>query len=264
MQADDVGLGQKILQGLDRLGVAMPKPVGMVVEDHLHAHRFGKHRQLRSDIAVADDAEGAASHLAAVLCRLVPRAFVGGHGAGKDPTKQHDDFADHQLRHAAGIRERRVKDGNAAPAGGVEIDLVGPHAETSHDGQPVGAGKDIVGQLGSGTNAEQFDALDGLAQRARFQRLRQAFDADIFRIQEQFDGAVVHALQQKGLGLLLRLRGMGRHFISMDHRRTGPSPAIISRGPMPHHEMPAGVGLTVGSVRGPYQRHPHPRYPHPP
>ncbi|OIQ71193.1 hypothetical protein GALL_471940 [mine drainage metagenome] len=197
----------------------MAKLVGLVKEDHLHAHRFRQRRELRSDIAVTDDAEGAAPHLVAVLCGLVPGAPVSRHGAREDAPEQHDDFADHQFRHAAGIREWRIEDRNAAAAGSIQIDLVGPDAETSDGGQPVGGiGKNIGGQLGSRPNAQEVDALDGLPQRVRFQRLGQALDAEILRTQEQFDGTVVHAFQQKDLGLLLGQRRKHRHFISMDHR----------------------------------------------
>ena len=40
MQADDIALGQQSLQPLDRLGVAVAKPVGVAIEHQLHAHGF--------------------------------------------------------------------------------------------------------------------------------------------------------------------------------------------------------------------------------
>src|ERR1039458_3377052 len=57
MQADDVALGQQILQALDGLSVAVAKLVGVVEENYFHAHRFRKHRELRSNIAIADNSE---------------------------------------------------------------------------------------------------------------------------------------------------------------------------------------------------------------
>ncbi len=223
MQADDVALGQKLPERLHRLGIAVAKPVGVVEENHLHAHRLGEHRQLRPDIAVADDAQRAATHFMAVGGGLVPGAVMRRDRARKDPPQQHHDFADHEFGDAARIRERCVEDGNAAPARRVEIDLVGPDAETSDHRQPVGLGKNIRCQLGSRPNAQEIDTFDGLTQRGALKGLGQPLDAQIFRIREQFDGAVIHALQEQDFALLIGLRRINRHIISMDRRVAAPA-----------------------------------------
>jgi hypothetical protein len=184
VQADDVALGQENLQALDGLGIAVAKSVGVVEENDLHAHRFRKHRKLRSDIAVADNSECTTSHLVAVGRGFVPSSLVGCGRAWKDAPKQHHNLADHQFRHATGVRERSVKNRNAALAGSIQIDLVRTDAETSHRDQSVGIRKNIAGQPGSRTNAQQVDSLDGLTQRVCLEGFWQAFDAQIFRIQE--------------------------------------------------------------------------------
>ena len=83
MQADDVALRQQLLQLLDRLGIAMAELVGAVVKDHAHANGFGERRELRADIAVADDAERLAADLVAAGRRLVPAAVMGRTERGK-------------------------------------------------------------------------------------------------------------------------------------------------------------------------------------
>ncbi len=47
-----------------------------VVEQDAHAERLGEHAELRADVAVADDAERLAAHLAAVGGRLAPLAAM--------------------------------------------------------------------------------------------------------------------------------------------------------------------------------------------
>jgi hypothetical protein len=59
--------------------------------------------------------------------------------------------------------------------------------------------------LSPGTNAQEVDALDGLPQRVALKRLGQPFDAEIFRIREQFDGAVIHAFQKQDFSPLIGL-----------------------------------------------------------
>ena len=95
-----------------------------------------------ADIAVADDAERLAADLVAAVGRLVPAARHGRRPSAEDPAQQHDDLADHQLGHAAGVGERRVEDRDAAAARGVEVDLVGADREAADRDQPVGGLED--------------------------------------------------------------------------------------------------------------------------
>jgi len=114
VDADDVGLGQQLLEGAHPPGVAVGQPVGGVVEDDPHPDGLSHVRELRADVAVADDAQGAAADLVAPLGRLVPDAVVHplrllGQAAG-----QRQDLAQHQLDDTAGVGERRVEDGDPA------------------------------------------------------------------------------------------------------------------------------------------------------
>jgi hypothetical protein len=103
----------------------------------------------------------------------------------------------------AGIREWSIKDWNATLARRVQINLISSHAETARGDQSVSIGKKILRQLGSRTNAQQVDASDGLAQRFLLEGCGDAFDRQIFRIREQLDRAVVHALKEKDLSPLI-------------------------------------------------------------
>ncbi len=139
VQGHDIALCQQLVQGRGRLGVAVAKLVGVIVEDDPHTHRFREIGKLRADIAVTNDAERLAANLEAVIGRLVPAPLMGGIGPSDDPAKQEDDLADHQFRHAAGIGERRIEDRNAAAARGIDIHLVGADTEATDCDQPVGS-----------------------------------------------------------------------------------------------------------------------------
>ena len=76
VQRHHVGLGQQRLERRHPAGVAVRQPVGGVEEDHPQAERLGDVGQLGADVAVADDAEGAAADLVAAgaTCPTRPRA----------------------------------------------------------------------------------------------------------------------------------------------------------------------------------------------
>ena len=147
MQRHDVALCQQITQARGRLGVAMTKPVRMIVEDDPHSQRFREIRELRADVAVANDAERLAPHLIAVVCGLVPAPLMGCVGTRDDPAQQDDDLADHQFRHASRVGKRGVEHRNPAPARGVDIDLIGADAEASDRNQPVRGLENVRGDL---------------------------------------------------------------------------------------------------------------------
>ena len=101
-----------------------------VVEDHVHAQRLGQHADLRADVAVADDAERLAAHLAGVVAALLtqpPRcstAFFSGM-----PRSSMIDLGQHQLGHAARVGEGALNTGTPRSRAASEVDLVGADAE---------------------------------------------------------------------------------------------------------------------------------------
>lgn len=91
---------------------------------------------------------------------LVPYPAVR-FGVGFRHAAQHQQqFADHQLGHRAGVRERRVKHRNTALRSGVQIDLVGPDAEATDGNQFFRCGENLFSQMGTGTQADEMGITD--------------------------------------------------------------------------------------------------------
>ena len=125
-----------------------------VVEHHLHAQRFGQHAHLRADVAVADDAQRLAARLAGTGGGLDPLAAMGGGVAPGDAAHQQHDFGQHQLGHAAGVRERRVEDRDAAILRGFQIHLVGADAKAADGGEVARRFEHAARQLCGGADAD--------------------------------------------------------------------------------------------------------------
>eukprot|EP00047_Mylnosiga_fluctuans_P005519 m.240980 g.240980 ORF g.240980 m.240980 type:complete len:346 (+) comp13761_c0_seq1:10-1047(+) len=117
VQRHKVGLPEQGLQGLLWLGRAQSKLWDDVIEDDLHAERLGQDRQLRADVAVADQTQRLATHLVAAIGRLLPLAAVQLHAAVACLPGQHDDLGHHQLGDAAGVAIRAVEDRDAVIGG---------------------------------------------------------------------------------------------------------------------------------------------------
>jgi hypothetical protein len=156
-----------------------------------------------------DDAERLATYLEAVGGGLVPKPFMGGGRAGRDPPQQHHDLPDHQLRHAAGVGEGRVEHGDAAHPGRIQFHLVGADAEAAHQHQPVGSGDHRLGQVGAGADAEDVHAAQCGRQRLPIQGFGHFHDLRIAGTAQQRHGAGMHAFQQQDPDLVLaqRMRG---------------------------------------------------------
>ncbi len=166
MDADDVGLGQQLLEGAHPPGVAVGQPVGGVVEGDPHTDGLSHVRELRADVAVADDAQGAAADLVAPPGRLVPDAVVHplrllGQAAG-----QRHNLAQHQLDDTAGVGERRVEDGDPARGRVDEVHLVGADAEAAHREEVLSRVQGTGRHLGVRPDAEQRHAGQGVDQLA--------------------------------------------------------------------------------------------------
>ena len=210
----------KLVERLAWLGVAVAQLVDHVEIDHPHAHGFGERGQLGADIAVADDAERLAAHFHAVGGALVPAALMGVDRARENAAHQHDDFADRQLRHRAGVGEGRVEDRDAADARGGQRDLVGADAEAADRDQPVGGLEHFFPELGARADADHVHALQSLAQLRAVQRLGQTGDVLVAGGAEKLDGGLMNALQQQNLDLVLgQGQFCGHHWLLGCRRR---------------------------------------------
>src|SRR5262249_9035774 len=95
---------------------------------------------------------GRALHPAAAMREGVPLG---------DAAHQQDNFGQHQFRHAARVRERRVKDRNAAILRRLEVDLVGADAETADAGELWRLVEQFGGEMGGGTDADEIRIAQG-------------------------------------------------------------------------------------------------------
>ena len=208
---------KQLMQARDRLGIAVAKLVGVVVEDDLHAERFGEIGQLRADIAVADDAERLAPHLVAVVGGLVPAALMGGIGTRDDPAQQDDDLADHQFRHAARVGKRRVEHRNPARRAASTSTWLVPTLK-----HPIAISRSAASRTSGVICVRErmprmMHALDGLLQRIALERLGQTRHAGIAGSLDQLHGAVVDAFEEQDLDLVLGERELGkRSFTGQD------------------------------------------------
>ena len=74
VERDEVGVLEQRVEVGDRAGQPERQLLDDVVEEHAHAEGLGEQADLLADVAVADDAEGAAAHFVRAGQRLVPRA----------------------------------------------------------------------------------------------------------------------------------------------------------------------------------------------
>ncbi len=164
VEAHDVGDLEQLRERPGTTRVAVRRPVRLVVEHDAHPERLGEVRQLRADVAVAHDAQGPATHLVTAARGLVPHAVVHPHRLLRQPPRERDDLADHELHHAARVGVRRVEDRDAPVGRSGEVDLVGADAEAA-DRLEVGRRRqDSRGHRGVGPDPEQADPGEGIGQ----------------------------------------------------------------------------------------------------
>ena len=118
-------------------------------------------------------------------------------GSRDDPPQKHDNLANHQFRHAAGIREGRIENRHAERARGVDVDLICSDVEAPDRDQPIGGAKDLGVNLSARAYADQVHASDGFAKRISAKSFGKALDAGIAGRCHHLHGAVVDALEKQ-------------------------------------------------------------------
>ncbi|KAG1468963.1 hypothetical protein G6F57_012377 [Rhizopus arrhizus] len=234
VQGDDVGAGEQIVQAGRGPGIAQRQLGFHVVEDHLHAQRFGQYADLGADVAVADDAQRLTAYFVAAAGRLRPAAAMAFGVLLRDATGQHDRLGDHQLGHAAGVGIGGVEYRDAGQLGRVQVDLVGADAEAAHCDQPLGLGQHLGAELGTRADADDVRLGDARLQFVLGQRLGVRFDLAVAGGAEHLHGGLADPLQQQHADILLRERGLLRR-----HGATRP----VGQGPitMPDREAHGAV-----------------------
>ncbi|MNM94598.1 hypothetical protein D3C81_1070080 [compost metagenome] len=210
VQGDDVGARKQVIQAGRGTSIAQRQLGFHVVEDHLHAQRFGQYAHLGADMPVADDAQHLAAHLMAAAGRLRPAAAMAFGVLLRDATGQHDRFGDHQLGDAAGIGVGRVEYRNAGQLGRIQIDLVGADAEAADRNQALGLGQHLGAELGARTDADDVRFGDPRLQFVLGQRLGVRLDLAVAGGAEHLHGGLADPLQQQYADILLRERGLLR------------------------------------------------------
>jgi hypothetical protein len=131
VQRDVVSLLEQLVERVAELGVAEVELWRHVEKLDLEADVLGENRELRADVAVADNAEELAPHLVAPLRHLEPGAAVALHAAVAKLARERDDLADHELGDRARVGEGRVKDRDAARLGKRQVHAVRPDAKAA-------------------------------------------------------------------------------------------------------------------------------------
>ena len=192
------------LDGLEQLlergaaaGVAQRELVLGVVEVDVHPERLGHHRELRADVAVADDAELAPAHLVAADRRLVPDPGVHGPVLLGQLAPHRDDLGDGQLDDRAGVGEGRVEDRDALGRGGGQVDLVGADAEGADRRQVRVGVDDPLGDDRLRADAQQVDVGEGGEELVLVHRPRAGLDL-VAGVCEDLRGQGMQVLEQQG------------------------------------------------------------------
>ena len=92
MQGNDIRLLQHFFKGA-ALRIPASQDIGDIAENHAHAESFREIRQLRSDAAIAHDAEDQAPDFMGAGGGLVPLASVHLGARGENSAHEHDDLA---------------------------------------------------------------------------------------------------------------------------------------------------------------------------
>ena len=244
VQAHRVRLREKLGQRPALARVAERQPFLEVVVDDLHPHRLGKRRQLRADVPVAHDPEHLAAYLRASGGGLPPAAVVQQARGVRHASHQHDELADGQFHHAAGVAVGRVEDRHAVRGGGGEIDLLGADAEAPDRKQPVGGAQDARGDARLGADAQDAHALHGTHQFVLAERIAQHLDP-VALVAQQARGVRVHVLAEERRHAALGKRRGARQAVEPEHLVHRASHAVGAR----HHLFALDV-LAVGHELG--------------
>jgi hypothetical protein len=246
MQAHHVGLAEELSQRAALARVAERKPLLQVVVDDLHPHRLRQDRELRSDVAVAHDAEHLPAHLGAAGGGLSPASVVQQAVGIGDASHQHHDLADRHLDDAARVAVRRVEHRDAARGRSGEVHLVGPDAEAPDREQPVGGRQHAWRHAGLRPDAEDAHALDRALEFVLAERVGERLDA-VALVAQRAGRVGVYVLAEERGHAALGERGRSRKPVEPQHLVHGTGHTVGAG----HHRLALDV-LAVGHelVRG--------------
>ncbi|KPX97577.1 Uncharacterized protein ALO61_05256 [Pseudomonas savastanoi pv. nerii] len=203
VQGNDIGHAQQLVQAGHLSRVAQWQLGQRVVEVHLHAQAFGQHRQLRTNRAIANDAELLATDFERVGRAFDPAATVAGSVLLRDTAQQQDRLGQHQFCYRAGVGVGRIEHCNTALTRCIEVNLVGADAEAADGNQFLGAIEQLFGQLSAGADTDEVCVGDLFFQFGFRQRLGVVLDAGVAGCLEDVDSGLMDAFEKKELDLAL-------------------------------------------------------------
>ena len=140
VQGDEIRGAQELFERIGLPGRSEGHDGQDVVVDDLHPKGFRQDAQLTTDMSIPDDPQRLAPDLPTALGDLVPDPFTHLAGPVTELTREGDDLADDEFGDGTRVGKGRVEDGDPGLCGGLEVDLVGPDAETSDRQELRGAG----------------------------------------------------------------------------------------------------------------------------
>ena len=122
--------------------------------EQFHAKGLGPARYLQAHAAQAEDAQLLAPQFGALQRLLFPLAGVQQSVGAGQLTAQRKHQPDSQLSHGNGVGARCVHHHDAAPRGGIGVDVVDPHPGASNHSQLRSRLQQGIIHLNRGTNYE--------------------------------------------------------------------------------------------------------------
>ena len=117
-------------------------------------------RHQLADPAEAEHAERLVVQLDAAELRALPRAAGERRVRLRHLARQRQEQRERVLGRGDHVRLRRVRDDHAALRGGVDVDVVHPHAGAAHGLESLGAAQQVRVELGRGADQDAVELAD--------------------------------------------------------------------------------------------------------
>ena len=204
MQANHVCLRQERVKRGGGFRVAERQTRLDIVENHAHAEVFREYRQLRADIAVADNAERFAARLAGAFGILWPLPAMHRLIACHQAAQQADDFCQYQFGDRARVGIGGVKHRNAKQLCRLQRHLIGADTKAADRFQMRRRLQHLGGELGARADADHVCILQGFRQRRAFQRRRTQLNAGKPRLFQRGNRVRVDAFKQQNARIVIQ------------------------------------------------------------
>jgi hypothetical protein len=169
VQREELRDGEHLVRALDALDAELPEALlgdERVVGDDAHPETQRAPRDLLADAAEAEHAERLALELDSAPGRALPAPLLQGGVRLWNVAGERDQQADRVLGGGRDRRLRRVGDDDPSARGGLDVDVVHPHACAADHLQAVGTLDQVGGQLRRRADHDRVVVADRLAKVA--------------------------------------------------------------------------------------------------